>query len=155
MALQVTTSAGELKINSVSMHTAAWRVTDVGKLAFDSPLRGSYVVTPGVDGATVVPMRNDAAQWSLEFVMIGDCDHTGAAFANKQEGFYSNLNYLNTNVLTGRNLTGNRTRAATLTIPGEGTDRTADIHCWLEPGEVTTNYWTATLEIRIPAGAFL
>lgn len=154
MALPVNTSAGELRIDNVSMHTPAWRVLDVGKLLFDSPLRGQYVVVPGVDGAAVVPRRNDSAQWSLEFVIIGDCDHTGQEYANKQEGFVSNLNYLMSH-MSGRNLSGDRTVSATLQAPGELTTRSADIHCWIEPGELTTNWWKCTLEVHIPAGAFL
>lgn len=152
---QPNTSAGELVINGVSMHTTAWRIRNIGVLWFDSPLRGSYVVTPGIDGETVVPMRQSSAQWSLDFVMCGDCDHNGDTFTDPNEGLASNMNYLRTNVLTGRTLTGNRTRAATLQVPGESGTRSADVHCWLVPGEVTTTYFTATLELRIPTGAFL
>jgi hypothetical protein len=162
MGLAVSTKMGELKINSVSMHTAAWRVRDVVELWYDSPLRGEYVTIPGVDGEQVVPMRQAAAQFSLRFVMVGDVDHTGAAYAAsggysaQAIGMASNMNYLRTNVLTGRTLTGNRTRAATLQVPGEGSTRAADIHCWLVPGGVQNKFlFEGTLEIRIPTGAFL
>jgi hypothetical protein len=162
MGLPVSTRMGELKINSVSMHTAAWKVRDVVELWYDSPVRGEYVTIPGADGEQVVPMRQTAAQFSLRFVMVGDVDHTGAAYAAsggysaRAIGMASNMNYLRTNVLTGRTLTGNRTRAATLQVPGEGSVRTADIHCWLTPGGVQNKYlFEGTLEIRIPTGAFL
>lgn len=161
MALQIRTGHGELKINSVSMHTAAWRVRDITPLLYDSPLRGQYVVVPGVDGATAVPMRQTDATFSLEFVIVGDVDHTGAkysasgAYTGPQIGLASNINYLRTNVLTGRTLTGNRTRSATLTVPGEATARTADVHVSLTPGNAYPTFMLATLELRIPQGAFL
>jgi hypothetical protein len=162
MGFEVALGAGELKINSVSMHTAAWRIRNVSLLQFDSALRGEYVTIPGKDGEDPVPMRNTSAQWSLDFQMVGDVDHTGAAYAAsgiyraEQIGLASNMNYLRTNVLTGRTLTGNRTRAATLQVPGEGSVRTADIHCWLVPGaRQDWRLWEGQLVIRIPAGAFL
>lgn len=153
---------GELKINSVSMHTPAWRVRDVVELWYDSPLRGEYITIPGKDGEDPVPMRQTSAQFSLRFLMVGDVDHTGAKYAASDGyearaiGLASNMNYLRTNVLTGRTLTGNRTRAATLQVPGEGSTRTADIHCWLTPSGVHNKFvFEGTLEIRIPTGAFL
>jgi hypothetical protein len=165
MPLQFSTRAGELKINSVSMHCPAWKVHDVAKLWFDSPLRGSYTSTPGVDGEDVVPMRQSSAQWSLKFSMVGDVDRNGDPYAAsggypaRQIGLASNLNYLRTHVLTGRSLTGNRTRTATLQVPGEATPRAAAIHCWLTPPEDVTvmnqHIFQMTLNIRIPVGAFL
>jgi hypothetical protein len=161
MALPVHKTKGELKINGVSLHTPAWRIQDVTKMWVDSPLRGQYIVTPGKDGEDVVPMRQTSAQFSLDFIIVGDVDQTGAAYAASgiysatDIGLASNLNYLRTNVFTGRSLTGNRTRAATLQVPGEGSTRAADVHCWLVPGRTYQTFMQATLELRIPTGAFL
>lgn len=155
MALSDNTAAGELVINGVSMHTPAWRVKNQGILLFPPELRGEYVVIPGVDGETATPQRWQAGRYPLEFQMVGDVDHTGAPFTNKQEGFVSNMNYLATHVLTGPTLTGNRTRTATFQAPGEETPRTAEVHVDLRPGLLTTNYWTdMILEVRVPAGMF-
>lgn len=151
----VNTSAGELVVNSVSLHTACWRVKDVGRLAFPPELRGDYVTIPGVDGQTAVPQRWQSGRYALDFMMLGDVNNLGAPYADRQAGFISNLNILRTYVLTGPDLTGNRTRPATLTFPGEVSARTAYVHVDLRPGLLTTNYWSdMTLEIRIPDGMF-
>lgn len=162
MALPVSTRMGELKINGVSLHTPAWKIKQVVWLWFDSPLRGAYLTTPGKDGEDPVPMRNTSAQWDLDFVMVGDVDHTGAKYEPSggygalEIGLASNMNYLRTHVLTGRNLTGNRTRAATLQVPGEAQPRTADVHCWLTPGPTTNKFiFEGTFHLRIPQGVFL
>lgn len=160
MALQVRTGHGELKINGVSMHTPAWRVRDVTPLLYDSPLRGEYIVVPGADGSLPVTLRQSEGRFSLEFVIVGDVDHTGAKYAASggytaaQIGLVSNINYLRTNVLTNRTLTGNRTRSATLTVPGEASDRTAGVHVTLTPGNAYPTFMLATLELRIPQGVF-
>ncbi len=162
MALSVSTAFGELKINGVSMHTPAWKIHDVVHFWVDSDLRGDYVEIPGQDGEDPVPLRQSSAQINQRFSMVGDVDHTGAPYAASggysawAVGFASNMNYLRTNVLTGRNLTGNRLRAATLQVPGEGSVRTADVHCWIVPGAINNRYiWQATLSVRIPAGMFV
>ena len=85
------------------MTCPAWRLRDPGRLLFGSPLRGSYVQVPGMDGELPVPLRGTSAQWSLDMMMAGRWDHTGAEFADEQEGFESNLNYLRTNVEPGTN----------------------------------------------------
>lgn len=162
MALPVTTKFGELKINGVSMHTPAWKIHDVVHFWFPPDGRGEYIVIPGADGEDVVPIRDGAAQINQRFSMVGDVNHLGeryeaaGGYSAWAIGFASNMNYLRANVLTGRSLTGNRTRSATLQVPGEASVRTADIHCRLTPGAVNNKHiWQAILQIRIPAGMFL
>lgn len=145
--------AGLLTIDGVPMTCPAWRLRDPGRLLFGSPLRGSYVQIPGMDGELPVPMRGTSAQWSLDMMMAGRWDHTGAEFADEQTGFESNLNYLRANVETGWAVAGNRLRPATFLTPA-GTTLTADVHCWLVPGEFDAHLWRMTLELRIPAGGF-
>lgn len=144
------------------MHTPAWKIHDVVHFWFDSDLRGEYVEIPGADGEDPAPLRNSSAQINQKFSMVGDVDHTGAEYAAAGGysawaiGFASNMNYLRTHVLTGRSLSGLRLRPATLQVPGEGSPRTADVHCWLTPGAVNNkNIWQATFSVRIPEGAFL
>lgn len=154
MTFAIQLAGGELTIGGVSMHTPAWRVRNPGIVMFDPPFRGTYVPVPGLDGETVVPMRGTSAQWSLDFMLCGDVDHTGSAYSDRQTGLVSNLNYLRTNAMTSRSLTGNRTRVATYTPPG-GSALTADVHCWLVPPEdFTQPVWEMTLELRVPAGVF-
>jgi hypothetical protein len=153
---------GELVINDVSLHTPAWAIRDVVHFWYDSDYRSSYADVPGMDGLDpTAPYANDALV-SQEFRMVGDVDHEGEAYEADDDyeawaiGFASNMNYLRTHVLTGRELTGVRTRPAELFVPGEDEPRTADVHCWLSKGAINNkNIWVATLTVKIAQGMFL
>lgn len=153
---------GELTIGGVSLHTPAWMIKDVVHFWFDSEYRSEYSQVPGLDGEDPTTPFANSAVISQDFKICGDVDHTGEAYeaAGGWEawaiGFASNMNYLRTNVLTGRSLTGLRTRAATLTVPGEDDPREADVHCWLSKGAINNKHvWQGTLFVKLAAGMFL
>jgi len=146
---------GTLEIDNVPMSCPAWSTLDLTSLWLGPAQRGEDRILPGVSG--VVPYRRRATvrTVTLEMVIVGEVDHTGAVNADPWDGLRHNIWYLRTNVTDPTNI-GDGTRNAVVTMPDGVTTRQADVHV----GELVLgehdNYarYLATLELSIPAGVF-
>jgi hypothetical protein len=155
---------GTLTIASVSMNRAAWAVLgdDTGQggllnLWVYTEQRGSDRIVPSAAGAVAYRRRETVTRHDLRLMVVGDVDENGTATANSLIGLAANINYLESNVIQPTN-TGDGTRAATLTVPGQST-RSANIHVLgFQPQEYhlgdTQAILVGTLQISIPAGRF-
>lgn len=147
------TTFGTLTINSLSMHTFAWRVQDIRPLVSPAAFRGNNVIIPGASGQRAYPWRVDQADHTLDMLITGDCDASGTANVNVATGFYANWGTLRTSLLTPP-VAPTATLAATIVLP-DATTVAADVQVLgLELRNHTPHVDFAQLKLRIPAGYF-
>lgn len=139
--------------NYIPLATPAWRVINL-EVLYDGPaVRGENQIIPGVAGTSALPVMAHESTKTLELVIFGGYDNTGAAHTNARLGVRANLLYLVDNlVLPG---TSDTSRAAILHMLS-GSTRTANVQIvgGLRAGKVGGGNARATLDIRIPAGYF-
>lgn len=149
------TCTGELLIEGVTMHTAAWCVIDsLEPLWVPAGRRGSNVVLPGASGTRPYAPRVAEARVNLAFLISGYVDEFGIAAADPAEQLKEHLEFLQATVfeLPG---TMSGTRSAELWLPGSYTHiLTADVQVVLSPGNMPGYIKKATIGMTIPAGRF-
>ena len=151
--LTYNTAAGDLTIGGVAMNGPAWKVLNLYELWLPANVRGSDRILPGTAGVIAYQRRATVTVRSLQMLVSGTHDRTGAAVADKYEGLQANVDYLITNVVAPTG-TSDGTRSAVLTMP-DGTTRTEPVHVLgLELGTISEDgSWTkAVLELSIPSG---
>jgi hypothetical protein len=135
------------------MNGPAWKVLNLYELWQPANVRGSDRIIPGSAGVVAYPRRATVTVRSLQMLISGTHDRTGAAVADKFEALQANVDYLLTNVVVPTGATDG-TRSAVLTMP-DGTTRTEPVHVLgLELGDLSLDgAWTkAVLELSIPTG---
>lgn len=151
--LTYNTAAGDLTIGGVAMNGPAWKVLNLYELWLPANVRGSDRILPGAAGVIAYQRRATVTVRSLQMLVSGTHDRTGAAVADKYEGLQANVDYLITNVVAPTG-TGDGTRSAVLTMP-DGTTRTEPVHVLgMELGTISEDgSWTkAVIELSIPSG---
>ena len=151
--LTYNTAAGDLTIGGVAMNGPAWKVLNLYELWQPANVRGSDRIIPGSTGVVAYPRRATVTVRSLQMLISGTHDRTGASVADKYEGLQANVDYLLSNVVVPTGATDG-TRSAVLTMP-DGTTRTEPVHVLgLELGDLSLDgAWTkAVLELSIPTG---
>lgn len=151
--LRFDTCTGALTINSVSMHCAAWCLSDLTELwAHNRPKRGENTVVDGLAGRAPNPLYPDQAHHSLPFAWTGEADMAGVGPANLYTQLQANVDYLLANVVDPSLAAP---VAASLIMPS-GATRTATIQVvdWLEGAHVVPHFIEGTLEIMVIEGAF-
>lgn len=151
--LTFNTLAGNLTIGGIAMCNPAFEVRNLCDLWLPANQRGTDVVRPGVSGVKARLRRDTVTVRSLQLLILGSCDTSGAPVADYFEGLQANIDYLRTNVVAPTGLTDG-TRSAVLTMP-DGTTRTEPVHVQqMEVGRVVENAaWAlATIELSIPSG---
>lgn len=87
----------------VAMCGPAWCIDfdgwDFTELTGVLAMRGNSTLMPGEPGRRQNPQRPDEVEVQIPMILIGECDHTGALFADDRIGRESNWNYLQTHVL--------------------------------------------------------
>lgn len=146
---------GTLTINGVLMHCPAWNVIRLVPLWLTPSVRGGpNRPIPGIAGRVAYRRRIDETVHSLPMMVSGLRDRTGAINANPWAGLEANIAYLRANVVDPTNATDG-TRAATLVMPS-GATRTANIQViGMTEGNVVMYVQKFTLDVIIPAGAFV
>lgn len=158
MALSNIACTGILTVNSVSLNTVAWDISDLTDLWFHYDVRGEDRILPGVNGVIPYRRRRAPTRHDLTIWIVGDVAANGTPFADPKIGMETNLATLDTNVIAPTNV-GDGTRAASLAMPS-GATRTASIHVLgLVKQQIhfngTQSIMEATLQISIPAGKFV
>lgn len=151
--LTYNTAAGDLTIGGVAMNGPAWKVLNLYELWLPANVRGSDRILPGTAGVIAYQRRATVTVRSLQMLVSGTHDRTGASVADRYEGLQANVDYLITNVVAPTG-TGDGTRSAVLTMP-DGTTRTEPVHVLgLELGTISEDgSWTkAVIELSIPSG---
>ena len=155
---------GTLTIGGESMNRLAWAILgdDTGRggllpLWITTDQRGEDRIVPSSAGVVAYQRRETVTRHDLRLIVTGDVDESGVATANAYQGLLSNLDYIESNVVSPTGLTDG-TRAATLAMPGQ-TSRTADIHILQLIARQyyvsdTQALFEGTLKISIPAGRF-
>jgi len=149
------TAAGDLTIGGIAMNGPAWKVVNLYALWQPADQRGTDRLVPGATGVVAYRRRNTVTVVSLQMLISGTHDRTGAAVADKFEGLQANVEYLRANVVEPTGATDG-TRSAVLTMP-DGTTYTEPIHVvGLQFGDVSLDgaWLKAVLEISIPSGRF-
>lgn len=145
---------GDLTIDGVAMRGPAWGIVDLTDLWVLATMRGSSRIIPGATGVIANPKRRTITRVDLPFVVIAHYDRLGAYQADAGIGLQTNLDYLNTNVITPPTLP-DRTRTATLDMP-TGANRTAEIQVvGFEPRQKSGADRLFSLTLEIPAGRFV
>lgn len=130
----------------------AWDVLNLWVLWRGPATRGNDRRLPGVPGVKPYRRRATVSKRTLELVVFGFRDPTGAPYADVREGLEANLDFLRANVTDPTNI-GDGTRTAVLELPS-GATRTGPIHiedfdvAGLGPTSVK-----ATMDISLPEGA--
>lgn len=146
-------AAGDLTISSIAMNGPAWKVLNLHELWQPADQRGDDRLIPGASGVLPLRRRDTVTRRSLQMLVSGTHDRTGAAVADKYEGLQANVDYLIANVVAPTG-TGNGTRSAVLTMP-DGTTRTEPVHVLgLEFGDLSLDgaWLRAVLTLSIPSG---
>lgn len=152
-ALTYNTAAGDLTIGGVALNGPAWKVLNLLELWQPADQRGNDRLVPGTAGVLAQQRRDTVTRRSLQMLIVGDVDRTGAAQADRFEGLQANIDYLRSNVVAPTG-TGDGTRSAVLTMP-DGTTRTEPVHVvGFEFGNFREDAgWVrAVLTISIPSG---
>lgn len=154
--------AGTVKIGAVLLNCPAWDVPDPSGLWITGDVRGSDRLIPGAAGVLPFRRRRTVTEYTLDMVIVGMVDETGAEYEDALAGLELNLETLRVGVVEPTN-TGNGTRAAVLTLPS-GLTRTADVHVLgLDTGSLavrrvdgiaTHARLLGSLTISVPAGRF-
>lgn len=161
--LKTSTAGGLLTINSVSLNTPAWIITNLVDLQLGAELRGQDRIIPHAAGVVPYPRRFTVTERHLPMLISGDVDRFGTQQSNVHQGLQANLTYLRTNVLDPPNTTTSL-RAAVLTLP-TGATRAANVHVLgLDIGDQYFGQHVmrggqgyvlrAVLRLSIPAGVF-
>lgn len=148
------TAAGNLTIDGVAMNCPGWRVQNLYLLWSPAAQRGEDRLIPGTAGVLAYQRRATVTRHTLELLITGTADRTGAATTDYFGQLASNLDYLNFYVVkpTG---TGDGTRTAVLTMPGGAITRTEPVHIeGMDLGEPSPDgrFIRATIDISIPSG---
>jgi hypothetical protein len=154
--LEWNTAAGDLTIGGVAMNCPAWKVLNLQVLWQPADQRGSDRIVPGAAGVVAYKRRATVTQHSLQLIISGTNDRTGAVVADAFEGLQANVDYLLANVVNPTGATDG-TRSAVLTMP-DGTTRTEPIHVvGLEFGDAVENgtWLRAVLNLSIPTGRII
>ena len=152
-ALSYNTAAGDLTINTVAMNGPAWKVLNLLELWQPADQRGSDRLLPGTAGVLAQQRRETVTRRSLQMLIVGDVDRTGATQADRFEGLQANVDYLRINVASTIAI-GDGTVSAVLTMP-DGTTRTEPVHVvGFEFGNFREDaaWLRAVLTISIPSG---
>ena len=153
--LTYNTAAGDLTIGGVAMNGPAWVVLNLNELWLPANVRGSDRIVPGAVGVLAYRRRATVTTRSLQMLISGTHDRTGASVADRFEGLQANVDYLIANVVDPVG-SGDGTRSAVLTMP-DSTTRTEPVHVLgLELGQTNPDgSWAkAVLELSIPSGRF-
>lgn len=155
MTLVACTRTGTLTINSVSMHVnGAWTITDLHELWLPNAERAGNVIIPGATGQRAYPWRTDASEYLLIMGIAGERNVSGVPYADQIVGLMTNVEYLRANVLVPPTAP-TATYSATLTLPGGGTPRTANVQpIHLDIGKRIGPNISAILTLVVPAGRF-
>lgn len=154
---------GRLTIDGVSMHTPAWRASNLTPLWRGIAVRGTDRIIPGIPGVLPYRRRLTVRTHSIPLFICGDHDRDGNLLIDPWVGLEENLDFLHDYVVDPPNA-GDGTRAASIVKPS-GVVVTADIHVLdlvlgdvLEGTDASTGATgvgqRATLEVSIPAGRF-
>lgn len=144
---------GTLEIDTISLHTPAWTLTEqsVLRLWIPNAVRGSNVVIPGAAGARPYPRRRDQAVYTMELVICGEVDEDGEAHTTIYEGLQANIAALQAGLFEPPE---EATRSAELTMP-DSTVLEAEVQVGpLILGEKFLDLVRATFDLTVPAGVF-
>lgn len=142
-----------LDIDGVSLHRAAWWITDLAPLWGSPNIRGADRVIPGAAGVRAKRRRATVTAVVLELVVVGEFDDLDAPTAiDPVDQLEANVNYLRANVMDPTNL-GDGTRLATHHLPS-GATRAGPVHVVdFEPASRALTEMTFALGLSIPGGA--
>lgn len=144
---------GSLSISGVEMCTPAWWVLNLRDLWVGPDVRGEDLTVPLLDGVVPYRRRPTVTTHTLNLLIVGSVDHTGAPYDSEAEGVETNIQYLKDFVVEC--VGGNGTRPSVLVMPS-GAEREADITVLdLHPGDGIVGGMVATLDISIPAGSYV
>jgi len=146
-------AAGDLTIGGIAMNCSAWTVLNLYELWQPANVRGSDRLIPGSAGVVAYQRRATVTTRSLQMLISGTHDRTGASVADRFEGLQANDAYLSANVVVPTGASDG-TRSAVLTMP-DSTIRTEPVHVLgLELGDLSLDgSWAkAVLELSIPTG---
>lgn len=151
--LTFNTAAGNLTIGGVAMMCPGWKVQNLSVLWQPADQRGEDRLIPGTAGVLAYQRRNTVTRHSLEMLITGTADRTGAAATNYFATLQANIDWLDFYVIAPTGSTDG-TRSAVLTMP-DTTTRTEPIHVeGMTLGDFSPNgrFVRATIDISIPAG---
>lgn len=148
---------GTLTIAGLALNGPAWDIPDLTPLWISGEIRGSDRTIPGTAGVLAYPRRRTVTEVDLDMLITGDVSAVGAAYDDAVAGLATNLEVLRATIVEPVT-TGDGTRSASLTVPGETFARTGDVHVLgLDLGPLIARFHEralirATLSLSIPAG---
>lgn len=148
-----TTAHGQLVIETFAFMAPNRRILNLPELLSAAPTRGSDKVIPAVGGVRSRRRRVASADRTLELVLRGDVDESGAITADPLATLVDLINALVE--LAEPVATGDGTRSATLTRPDSTTSTKPITVVGFEVGQMagpTAVY--AAFDIVIPSGRF-
>lgn len=137
----------------IPLATPAWRVINLSSLFEGPDVRGANEVVPGVAGRSALPVLVDETTKTLEMVVYGARDWNAGAYSDHHIGLETNLAYLTANLARPPAWPA-ATRGAILHKANASTVSAAIQVMKFRVGQSGGLDALATLEIRIPAGAF-
>ena len=149
MANLVDASLGHWEVDGVDMIGPAWSVLNIQALWQGPQVTRSNRVQSGTQGRKGYPQVVDETVLSVQFLIVGDVDHTDTPHTDAQIGLALNYDYLRTNVWDPVD----PLRTSTLTMP-DGDVREAEVQFDPFPLPSLTGLTTlvGTLTVILPGG---
>lgn len=150
----VITADEYLVINSVTLATPAWRITDLTDLYDEAEIRGDDVLIPHSAGVVAKQRRRTVTRKALPITVFGESDQNGSAYGNARDGLAANVAYLMTNVVAPTGASDG-TRAAVWHLR-DGSTKSANVHVLAPLGltRISPTTMAGVLRLSIPTGRF-
>lgn len=142
-----------LVIGSTPLATPAWRVNNIDVMWNTADVRGSDRIIPGAAGTRPYQRRFTVTKRSLEMVVFGAQDRTGATNADPRLGLWNNVKALRS--LAAPTGSGDGTLAATLYLPTGASPSTLTGYVHIEGfeiGPIHRHTVRATMDLSFPFG---
>ena len=142
-----------ITLGTVPLATPAWLATNIDIFWNVGSQRGDDRIIPGAAGTRPYQRRLTVTKRTLELVVFGAQDRTGATNADPRLGLWNNIKVLRT--LASPTGTGDGTVAATLTLPTSASPSTLTGYVHIEGfdiGPVHRHTVKATMDLSFPFG---
>lgn len=151
--LNFSTALGELVIDGVTMHCAAWDCNNVQLLWQTPAVRGADRLMPGLPGVRAYRRRFTVTTFAAQLVITGAVDHLGVPYDDAIVGLEENIAYLRANAADPP-ADGTPTRPATLLMPSTVLRTSPVTPLGLTLGNRMGFKQLAVINLSLPLGGF-
>lgn len=140
------------EMNNVPLSCTGWLTVDPMVMASMAPARGADRLIPGASGVRVKPRRDAPATRELELLVFGHQDWDGNPYADVREGIETNVDHLQTNLVSRTGSARNYVTGELHLPSGSTIDGNVHLEDLMRGPDTGVGLVTVGLSITIPAG---